>query len=64
MSKEKREKLEKIDPSMPVDEMPDCFIKYDKIVKEAKEQGKLFTDNQFKANNESLGEHCLNRGVT
>lgn len=37
-------------------------MKYDKILYEA-QQGKMFTDTQFKAENSSLGEKCLNRGV-
>ena len=42
---QKREAILKIDESMPADQMPDCLIKYRKILKEGKEAGKIiFTD--------------------
>jgi hypothetical protein len=47
---------------MEVDDMPDCEIKYQKILKEAKE-GKIFEDKKFGHDNTSLGPNCLNRGV-
>jgi hypothetical protein len=62
MSAEKKKLLASVSEDMPVDKMPDCEMKYQKILKEAKE-GKMFTDVQFKADNTSLGEKCCNRGV-
>ncbi len=43
--------------------MPDCQMKFDKILIEAK-NGKLFVDNQFKTEAPTtLGERCQNRGI-
>jgi len=42
--------------------MPDCMVKYEKIVKEGK-SGKIFEDKDFGHNDDSLGPNCLNRGV-
>lgn len=63
LSEEKKKLLAKVTMDMPVDEMPDCEMKYEKILKEAA-AGKVFVDSQFKAGNDALGPNCLNRGVS
>jgi hypothetical protein len=63
LSEEKKRQLASITMDMPVDKMPDCQMKYDKIKNEAMNEGKLFIDNQFMPDNNSLGPNCLNRGV-
>ena len=55
MSQEKRKLLDSVNENMPVDDMPDCEIKYKKILKEAKD-GKIFEDKNFKPAPESLGD--------
>ena len=47
---------------MNVEDMPDCEMKYNKILTESK-SGKIFEDTQFGPNDKSLGPGCLNRGV-
>jgi hypothetical protein len=37
MSEEKKKLLSSVTMDMPVDKMPDCEMKYEKILKEAKE---------------------------
>ena len=37
MSEEKKKLLSAVTMDMPVDQMPDCDMKYEKIIKEAKE---------------------------
>ena len=55
MSQEKRKQLEAVNENMPVDDMPDCEIRYQKIVKEANEQGKQFEDKKFGHDDKALG---------
>ena len=45
-----------VDINMDIDSMPDCRLKYDIIVKRAKANGQKFTDVQFPANDQSIGE--------
>lgn len=54
MTKAKRELLKNVDLSLPVNELPDCKEKYQKIVQE----GQMFTDEKFPANEASLGPEC------
>lgn len=63
LSGEKKKLLESVNMDMAVDDMPDCEMKFEKIKAEAA-NGKIFVDNKFKANDDSLGQNCLNRGVT
>lgn len=63
LSEAKKKLLASINMDMSVDEMPDCDMKYKKILMEA-DQGKIFCDTQFKPDDNSLGPNCLNRGVT
>jgi hypothetical protein len=63
LTEDKRNKLKDLDPNMPIDDMPDCDIKYEKIVKRYKEENIQFEDKQFPPNDQSLGPGCLNRGV-
>jgi len=64
MSDAKRKLLESVNEDMPVQDMPDCMIKYRKILKEAKGPGKVvFEDSKFGHNEQALGPGCLNRGV-
>lgn len=63
MSDAKRQKLQNLDPNMPIDDMPDCDVKYEKILAEYAKSGEQFTDKQFPTTNDSLGQGCLNRGV-
>lgn len=44
MSNKKRKLLESINENMKVEEMPDCEVKYKKILAESKE-GTIFSDN-------------------
>ena len=62
MSEEKRRLLANVNENMSVEEMPDCEIKYKKILAEAK-SGKIYSDKDFGPNDNSLGPNCLNRGV-
>jgi hypothetical protein len=48
---------------MPIDQMPDCKMKFEKIIKEYKTSKNKFEDKQFPPNEASLGPGCLNRGV-
>ena len=63
LSEAKKKLLESITMDMPVDDMPDCEMKYQKIKIEAM-NGTIFSDNQFKPDNNSLGPNCTNRGVS
>lgn len=63
ISEEKKKLLASVTMDMPVDQMPDCEMKWEKIKLEAAE-GKIFVDNTFKAGPDALGPNCLNRGVT
>ena len=56
MSQEKKKLMATITMDTPVDEMPDCPMKFEKILLEAQKENKLFTDAKFKADNTSLGE--------
>jgi len=49
-----------VDLTAPLNDIPDCLPKYNKI----KSEGKVFVDGQFPASDTSLGDGCLNRGVT
>jgi hypothetical protein len=46
MSDTKRKLLESVNENMQVSEMPDCEMKYKKILEEAK-AGKLYEDKDF-----------------
>lgn len=63
MSEEKKKLLASVSMDMPVDEMPDCEMKWEKIKQEAR-SGSRFVDTQFKAGPDALGPNCLNRGVS
>jgi hypothetical protein len=63
MSEEKRKLLESIDENMPIDEMPDCEIKYKKIVDQFKQSKEKFKDAQFPPTQESLGDNMGGRGI-
>ena len=63
MSEEKRELLKNIDLTKPLKEIPDCEQKYYKILEEVSKNNELYTDEQFPADDSSLGEGCMNRGV-
>lgn len=63
MSEEKRQLLSNLDPNMPIDEMPDCEIKYKKILEEAN-KGNKWEDKKFLHDDSSLGPDCTNRGVS
>ena len=63
LSEEKRKLLASVTMDMPVDKMPDCEMKWDKIKLEAA-NGKIYEDTQFKAGDTILGPNCLNRGVS
>ena len=63
MSEEKRRLLDNLDPNTPIDEMPDCELKYNKIVDRYIQNDETFIDTQFKADDSSLGPGCVNRGV-
>lgn len=52
-----------IDINMDIDNMPDCRLKYDIIVKRSKANGAKFEDKQFPAGDEALGEKVLNDGL-
>ena len=54
MSDKKRILLESINENMNINEMPDCEIKYQKILSECK-AGSLYTDKDFTADDKSLG---------
>lgn len=63
MSEEKKKLLANFDENMPIDEMPDCEMKYKKIIEKYKKDKVLFEDKQFPPNEQSLGAGCTNRGV-
>ena len=63
LTEEKRKLLSNLDPNMPINDMPDCEPKYNKIVQRFKSEGIQFEDKQFPPNDESLGQGCQNRGV-
>lgn len=44
-----------VDPNRNVDDMPDCLLKYQTIVAQAK-QGRKFIDAEFPHDNSSLGD--------
>lgn len=53
MSKAKREKIKNLSPDTPIDECPDCQMKYDKIFKKANEEPNWkFSDVEFDHENE------------
>lgn len=53
MSAAKREKLKNIDFNAPLDEIPDCDQKYEKIVNMCKtDQSYIYTDKEFDAQNQ------------
>lgn len=63
MTEEKRKLLLNMPKDMPVDEMPDCELKYSKIVERYEKEKIMFEDKQFPADKSSLGDTCQNRGV-
>jgi len=63
LTEKKRSLLENLDPTMSIDDMPDCEPKYTKVINQYKSTKKQFEDKQFPPNEASLGAGCLNRGV-
>lgn len=54
---------ENVDINMDIDSMPDCRLKYNIIVKRAKAGMGKFTDSQFPATNESIGQKVLDNNL-
>lgn len=48
-----------IDANRNVDDMPDCLLKYQTIVAQAKEQNRKFIDAEFPHDNTSLGDDLV-----
>lgn len=48
-----------IDANRNVDDMPDCLLKYQTIVAQAKEQKRQFIDAEFPHDNTSLGDDLV-----
>ncbi len=63
MSDKKREMLANLDMSKPLNELPDCIKKYEKILTDCNSSNK-YSDSDFKPDDESLGAECTNRGVS
>jgi hypothetical protein len=49
-----------VDPNRNVDQMPDCFLKYQTIVAQAKQRRSKFVDAEFPHDNSSLGAEVAN----
>lgn len=57
MCKKKQEMLKNLDLTLPLDQIPDCYEKYEKIVQE----GNMYTDAKFGATESSLGDAAASR---
>lgn len=55
--------IDLVDVNMDIDNMPDCRLKYQIIVKRAKQGMGRFKDAQFPADNSSIGDGVLNSGA-
>ena len=52
-----------MDPNRNVDDMPDCLLKYQTIVAQAKQRKRKFIDAEFPHDDSSLGDEVAGKDI-